>query len=187
MNLRVTLFSLILVSTPAALFSSNESKAAAQQVVAALTPCRVEAYVVDPDPKGLNVRYGPGKEFGVKTRLLAKNGTIVSIKGAKGSWLMIDEAFEVDAVDESKGLQGKGWVYASMLALTTRYVGPDKKPAVRLFKEPNQSSALIARLPKETQVKLVGCRGDWVQVQYKNFTGWLDAESQCGNPVTTCP
>jgi SH3-like domain-containing protein len=183
---RVVVIGFMLVFMPAMLLSRVESQAATQKVVAAPTPCRVEAYVIDPDPKGLNVRFGPGTEFGVKTRLLAQNETMVSIKGASGSWLMIDEAFEVEAVEESKGLQGKGWVYASMLALTTRYVGLKKEPAVPLFQEPNHNSPVVLRLPRDLEVKIVGCRGDWVQVQYKTYKGWLDAESQCGNPVTNC-
>jgi SH3-like domain-containing protein len=186
MNIRAILLSFAMVLTPAVLFSSVESQAAVEKVVVASTSCHAEAYVIDPDPKGLNVRYGPGTGFGIKTRLLAQNETTVSIKGASGKWLMIDEAYEMEAVEESKGLQGKGWVYAPGLALTTRYVGLKKEPAVRLFQEPNYNSAVILRLPRDTEVKLIGCRGDWVQVQYKNFTGWLDAQSQCGNPTTNC-
>lgn len=183
---RVMLVSFMMAFMPAVLFSSVESRAAAQKVEAAPTPCRVEAYVIDPDPKGLNVRFGPGSEYAVKTRLLTQNETQVSIKGASGSWVLIDEAFELEAVEESKGLQGKGWVYGPMLALTTRYVGLKKEPAVRLFQEPNHNSAVVVRLPRDTEVRVIGCRGDWVQVRYKTHTGWLDAESQCGNPVTTC-
>jgi SH3-like domain-containing protein len=186
MKLRIISLSLTLVLAPSMLLSEIKSQAAIQKVVAASNACHIEAYVVDPDPKGLNVRYGPGTEYGIITRLLSQNDTTVAIKGANGSWVLIDEAFELDAVEKTEGLNGKGWVYAPMLALTTRYVGLAKEPAVRLFKEPNKNSAVLIRLMRETEVKVVGCRGSWVQVQYKNYTGWLDAESQCGNPVTTC-
>ena len=41
-------------------------------------------------------------------------------------------------------------------------------------------------LPVEKQVNIIGCRGDWAQVRYKKFEGWLAPESQCANTLTTC-
>src|SRR5262245_9033061 len=93
---------LILGSIPTVLFSSIESKAATQKIVEAPTGCHVEAYVIDPDPKGLNVRIGPGADYGVITRLLSQNDTMVSIKGARGNWVLIDEAFELDPVEKTE-------------------------------------------------------------------------------------
>ncbi|MHC5831645.1 MAG: SH3 domain-containing protein, partial [Nostoc sp.] len=35
-------------------------------------------------------------------------------------------------------------------------------------------------------VKLLGCQGDWAQVEYQGVKGWLVKEDQCGAALTSC-
>src|ERR1700750_3152778 len=62
-------------------------------VAEATTRCDVQAIVVDPDPAGLNVRRGPDKSSSVIATLKSKDGSIaVTIKGATGQWIRIEDA-----------------------------------------------------------------------------------------------
>ena len=79
-------------------------------------------------------------------------------------------------------------VSGPMLA-TERKNNPSMDPSerrVRLFKEPSPRSAVVTRLPSETQVNLVGCKGDWARVRHQKSEGWLAPDSQCHSTLTTC-
>ena len=88
--------------------------------------------------------------------------------------------------DESV-FKGEGWVFGPMLATQTKsYTGLDSNALnVKVFKEPTKRSAVVTRLANEIEVKLVGCKGGWAQIQHKAFTGRLDPDSQCANTLTT--
>ncbi|MFL6227428.1 MAG: SH3 domain-containing protein [Pyrinomonadaceae bacterium] len=156
-------------------------------VVDATTKCEVQAFVVDPDPAGLNVRRAPDKDAAVITKLKHGDYTIaVAITGATGQWARIRDAEAEETGDAL--FKGPGWVYAPLLATQARgkYGTNLDKPVVKVLREPDKHSAVVTTLPVETQVNVIGCRGDWVQVRYKKFEGWLPPESQCANTLTTC-
>ncbi len=160
---------------------------AAQSVEPASVRCDVQAYVVDPDPAGLNVRRGPDKASPVIAALKSADGTVmVTIKGMTGQWARIEDA-EVEETSDSV-FKGPGWVYAPLLATQARGpYGPNlDKPVVKVFREADRRSAVVTMLPVETQVNIIGCRGDWAEVRYKKFEGWLPPDSQCANTLTTC-
>jgi SH3-like domain-containing protein len=144
--------------------------------------CNVEAYVVDPDPKGLNVRDAPG----VGGRVVAVipsdvDGTVVHLAASSANgWVQIDRAETIGGtvVFENK----KGWVSGNMLATETRGYGTR---GVRLYAAARKGSA-VGTVPPENEVRVAGCSGDWIKVRYKNLNGWLQPEDQCPNPVTTC-
>ncbi len=171
----------------AALLAAGQAGGGAQKVAAAETPCDIWAYLGDQDPAGLNVRSGPGKQFAVVGKLpqLEYNITI-HVTGATGQWLRIEGAESQDTVEVV--FSGAGWVYGPLLATQTKdYSGLDpNEPRVKIFREPSLKSAVLIRLPNETEVSLTGCKGEWARVRHKKIEGWLPRDSQCHSTITTC-
>ena len=156
--------------------------------------CDTAAYVVDPDPKGLNVRSGPGKGFGVTAVLPTRQAepmvkVNVEISGYSAGWLRISQARDYEG---RPLLKKPGWVHASMLATSTR-TGPQQK--VSLLQRPDARAAVAARIPELSQVGLISCRGPWLEVRQGKApvsghgvnSGWLRREDQCPLSETTCP
>lgn len=147
----------------------------------AVEVCNLQAYVIDPDPKGLNVRSAPDAKSSVMAVIPQdSDGTIVAIKGSEGAWLQIALATTIEGRQVFKG---KGWVFASMLGTTTRWEGRDHS----LYASASLKSALVAKVSGEKELKLQGCSGAWPKVQWKSLQGYLPPEQNCPNPVTTCP
>ncbi len=149
--------------------------------------CALAAYVVDPDPKGSNVRSGPGKAFPVAGTIPHRESAVeVQVTGATGQWVRIRNGMMQE--DDETVFKGEGWVFGPMLATGTKNYGGlnPETPNVKLFKAPNNRSAVVTLLLNETEVKLVGCKGSWAQIQHKKFTGWLAPDSQCVSTLTTC-
>lgn len=176
-----------LLCLAAALAPALAGRPAAGARAAAETRCDLYAYVVDPDPAGLNVRSGPGKQFAVVGTLPRVEYSLsVHVTGASGQWLRIEGAETQDTGDVV--FKGAGWVFGPMLATGTKdYAALDpEEPRVKLFREPSPKSAVVTRLPNETEVNLVGCKGGWARVRHQKFEGWLARESQCHSTLTTC-
>jgi SH3-like domain-containing protein len=104
---------------------------------------------------------------------------MLSVVGGTGQWLRITDAYISEVANPDVNV--RGWVYAPLLATTTQVA-----TNVKLWRVPSHKSAVVAKLPGEVEATVTGCRGDWVQVRHPKAAGWLDAESQCGNPFTTC-
>ena len=161
--------------------------AARAGVAAAETPCDLWVYVLDPDPQGVNVRSGPGKQFDVTAKLPHDEYSLmVHVSGASGQWVRVSEAERMESGENV--FKGAGWVYAPGLGTQTKdYAGLDPEaPRVKLYKEPSKRSAVVLRLPNETEVALTGCKGRWARVRHKNVEAWLDPDSQCHSTLTTC-
>ncbi len=149
----------------------------------ATTACDLYAYVIDPDPKGLNVRNAPNNTALIRGRLKpGENGVVVHVTAASANWLKIEDAEAMD--DDNPVFEGSGWVFAQMLATSIRSPDAARTP---IYKAPSKQGGIVTKVPAEEEVKLVGCRGGWAKVAYNGKEGWLPPESQCGNPVTTCP
>ena len=149
-----------------------------QNVAKPTVACSIYAYVIDTDANGLNVRSGAGKTFKTLGKLaFDEDGTTLEIKGATGSWLLIEGA---ETLGGGETFSGKGWVFASMLGISTRMKS-------KLYSSASLKSKTLATIPTEEELTIVGCSGDWVKVKYKTKQGWLAPGSQCGSPVTTCP
>jgi SH3-like domain-containing protein len=188
---RTLIFTAALALSFAALAGAAPARRAghgAQAIDPPATRCDLRAYVVDPDPHGLNVRSGAGKASPVVgTIKYSTEATVgVMVVGATGQWVLIRDAETQE--DGVSAFKGQGWVYAPMLATQTRgYTGLDPDaPKVKIFKAQSKRSAVVTVLPNETEVNLIGCKGAWAQVRYKKFEGWLDPDSQCANTLTTC-
>jgi hypothetical protein len=144
--------------------------------------CDARAYVIDKDPKGLNVRETPGTDGGVVAVIpLDGDGTIVHMVSADAKgWVRIDRA---ETIGGEVVFNKKGWVSGNMLGTETRGYGTK---GVKLYGAAGRGAKALGTIPPETEVKIFGCGAEKVQVRYGNLVGWLDAESQCPNPVTLC-
>ena len=179
MRNRITLT--LFVVALAALCSARTST---PQVAAGAPPpaaCDVEAYVVDPDPKGLNVRNAPGANGGVVAVIpLDEDGTVVHlVASSPNGWVQIDRA---ETVNGTVVFDRKGWVSGNMLATETRGYGTR---GVKLRGE-GRTGKVVGTIPPETEVRIAGCAGERMKVRYRSLTGWLEREDQCPNPVTLC-
>ncbi|HEX7313468.1 MAG TPA: SH3 domain-containing protein [Pyrinomonadaceae bacterium] len=143
--------------------------------------CDVEAYVVDPDPKGLNVR----ETSGAGGRVVAviprdEDGTVLHlIASAPNGWVQIDRA---ETISGTVVFEKKGWVSGNMLGTSTRGYGTK---GVKLRGEA-KAGKIVGTIPPEAEVRVAGCAGENIKIRYRNLVGWLDRESQCPNPVTLC-
>jgi hypothetical protein len=158
------------------------------QGAAGVVPCNVEAYVNDPDPRGTNVRSGPGSAFRVVGNLPSQNveGVVVNISGSKGDWLRIVRAVEVGGAEEERTLfAGEGWVYGPLLGVNG--VGW-LEGGTPLYREPAKRGRVLTRVPADGEGPTVirGCRGRWVYVEHRKVRGWAAPGTLCSNPLTTC-
>lgn len=147
--------------------------------------CDVDAYVTDQDPSGLNVRSGPGKSFAVVGNLPYKQDTGVSvhITGSSGDWVRIDSGVEEGSDEEHTFFSGVGWVYAPLLGLSGI---AQVKGATLLYRGASLKSGVVQQVPGGDDVTVRGCRGKWLQVEYKKVRGWAAPNSLCSNSLTTC-
>lgn len=152
-----------------------------------VVPCDVKAYVNDPDPKGLNVRSGPGTQHAIIGNLPNQQaeGIEVHITGSSGDWVRIDRAVEQGADEQRSFFSGTGWVYAAALGVDG--VGGFDPPGTPLYQATTKRANVVARLPVEAEgVKLRGCAGAWTQVEYKGRRGWAAPGTLCTNALTNC-
>ncbi len=143
--------------------------------------CQISAFVIDKDPKGLNVRSGPGTNYKIIGNLpTTQVGVIVDLAASQGKWVQLTKAESPEKVE----FQGTGWVSSQLLGTSTRSYGTD---GVSVYSSANPQSSVIGRIPPETGVKLLGCDQEWAMVEYEGLKGWIEPEAQCPNPLTTCP
>ncbi|MBN2224519.1 MAG: SH3 domain-containing protein, partial [Deltaproteobacteria bacterium] len=134
----------------------------------------VGAYVADTDPRGVNVRSGPGQSYPVVTTLAYH--TDVTIMGSAGEWVQIDLGPDSQI----------GWVSAKLLAVTaTTKQSPEPDPSglVPILENPYVNSAIVAWAPEATELGLIGCVGGCVKVRYRGVEGWLDSYSYSPHPA----
>lgn len=150
--------------------------------------CGVDAYVIDKDPKGLNVRDQPSVNGKVlvtlKTDPNSDDGPspiLVRVTGYSNGWVKI-----IRAVGNGDTLfEGTGWVSAKMVATGTMGpIGQYNKPA-DLYSASN-TNRKIGSIPSESEVSIAGFTCGWLKVQHKRKIGWIKASNVCGSPVTSC-
>ena len=79
--------------------------------------------------------------------------------------------------------QGTGWAYLPNLGISTRGYNTN---GVDIYASANPKSRKLARVTAGTNVKFIGCQGQWAQVEYKGVKGWLTKLEQCGAVLTSC-
>jgi len=148
------------------LATAGSLQSTAAQTAPPVQACHVNVYAKDPDPKGLNVRRGPGSEQAVAA-VITDSDARFEVTGASGKWLRIRQAAGPDGTVYFKG---EGWVFASLTG-------------VRAIKAQSLATGKIAA---DEEATVQGCEGERVQIQVKKNTGWLAAGNYCANPVTGC-
>jgi uncharacterized protein YraI len=143
--------------------------------------CQISAYLIDKDPKGVNVYSGAGDTYkivgNIPTNTLA---VIVKISASQGDWVQVTKA---DSPEKTQ-FQGTGWVSSQLLGTSTR--GYATK-SVSVYSSANPQSSIVGSIPSQRGAKLLGCDRSWALVQYEGIKGWLAPDAQCANPLTTCP
>lgn len=141
--------------------------------------CHVSAFVTDRDPNGINVRAGPSASARVLRAVSNRDAAVVEVSGHAGGWFRVSRI--VNAEDGSELYRGEGWVSGSLLGLAVANADP------RLYEAPSTRSRVIASLePDMSELRLIGCSGDWVRVRSGRHEGWLSRGGQCSSPLTTC-
>ena len=142
--------------------------------------CEISAYVIDTDPKGLNVRSGAGSNYKIIGNLPTTTaGVVVDLTASQGDWVQLTHAESPQGVE----FQGTGWIYSQLLGTSTRGYGSG---GVSVYKNANTQSAIVGRIPEQTTVKLLSCDRTWALVEYKGLKGWIAPDAQCPSPFTTC-
>jgi len=141
----------------------------------AVAACDFNVFPIDRDPKGTNVRSGPGPENRVIATISDQDSEI-AVSGIAGKWLRIRHA---ESVDGKVFLDGEGWLFASLTGVTAR-------SAIKLHAAPDGRSAVVGSMAADSQGTVLSCTGKWVQVQAGQVKGWMAPQTHCGNPVTTC-
>jgi len=161
--------------------SRNHVAAIANSPTSSQQTCQISAYVIDKDPKGLNVRSGPGSRYETIGKLPTTTvGVIVDLRASQGDWVKLTKAVSPEKTE----FQGSGWVYTRLLGTSTRGYG---SKGVSVYKSASTQSSAIGRIPAETSVKLLSCDRSWALVEYQQLKGWIAPDAQCPNPLTTCP
>lgn len=154
---------------------------------AAVTPCDLSAYVNDQDPKGLNVRSGPGSTFKVVGNLPNQGveGIGVHITGGSGEWVRIDRATEQGSDEDRTLFSGEGWVYGPLLG--TDGVGGLEGGGTPIYRQPSKKSRVVARMaPGGEGASVRGCKGKWMYLEHKKLKGWAQGDELCYNSLTNC-
>jgi SH3-like domain-containing protein len=170
--------------------------------------CELNAYTIDEDPKGINVRGGPSNQAKV-VHVIKKGDTMVSIVAESNGWFRINEYSRFDG---SKDVKLSGWLHGSRLGASLMIMQAGKAEE-RLLEEPSERSKtllllkwdggekneLSAELPGgrrevidynkikgAADAKLLACANGYVKVRVHKYEGWLKTDRLCGSPVTTC-
>ena len=160
---------------------TNKATTPAKTTATSQRSCQISAYVTDKDPKGLNVRSGPGSNYAIVGNLPTNTQAVIAeVSASQGDWVQVTKAESPNKVE----FQGTGWVYAPLLGTSTRGYGSG---GVSVYASANTQDTPIGQIPDSTGVKLLSCQQSWAFVEYQNVKGWIAPDDQCPNPLTTCP
>ncbi len=147
-------------------------------------PCSCEAYVIDPDKNGLNVREKGDKNAAIVAKIpFNEEGTIVRLKNTTNTgWVTISKATDLN---DKSVLKKDGFVFAQKLGVSIAGYQTGK---AAIYESPNAQSKVLHSIISGNNVVVVDCKGKWLKVKHlqMNITGWLRPEDQCPNPVTNC-
>ncbi len=148
--------------------------------------CDIDAYLIDPDPRGSNIRMAPSAQSKIIKTITSAYGSDytlnIHITGYFSGWFLIDEATEGASENNEYRFQGKGWIHSSL-------IGSDGVGGgTPLFLSPTKNSKRIGMIHVEDRATLRSCKGKWVEVQNdKNKQiGWAAPDTLCTNGFTNC-
>lgn len=166
------------------------------------TRCDIPGYAADLDPRGTNLRAGPGTTDAIVARLPppAADGADTyaaefRIIGAQGNWLFIRDAWQggYGVRPRRKIFAGFAWVSTGLVSFTINGAelrsAPDSTAPVTAILHGRLSNG-AAWGPDGVVVERVhGCQGRFADVRVRlpdgrQLRGW--ATGICSNQVTTC-
>lgn len=109
--------------------------------------------------KAVNLHVGPGNNYPVEWTFVCP-GMPVEILAEFDTWRQIRD---------SQGTQG--WVHKSLLCGKRTVVVQQMQR--KLYKNPADSSKIIAYLDPGVFGKVIECRNDWCRVDVQNYRGWI--------------
>lgn len=144
-------------------------------------PCSCEAYVIDPDKGGLNVRENGDKNAKIVSKVpYNTDGTMVYLNSSNSlGWVSIGN---IPYINE-KPIKKEGFVFAQKLGISSSGY---EYGSVSLFSKPDTKSSVLLKIPSEKNLVILDCNESWLKVKYKTKIGWLSFNDRCANPVTTC-
>ncbi len=120
----------------------------------------------------VNVRRGPGTNYEIVTKIPA--GIRVQVVGREGDWLRV----------ESKHGRPPGYISARFTRPAEGQAGNIPPVSgtyattadVKVRSGPGLSYEVVATIPRDTEVQVVGAEGDWLKVQSKhgNPPGYIE-------------
>ena len=162
-----------------AAFSALALSGPAQSAGDSYRSCALSVYVIDQDPKGMNIRAAPSARARVLKVVNGPNAGTATVRGYQAGWFRVSAI--AAAEEDSIMFKGDGWVHGSLLHVDVASGDPN------LYEGPTRRSHLIRHLTGDQQgVTLVSCSGNWAQIRVNGTLGWLSPAGQCSNPLTTC-
>lgn len=114
----------------------------------------------------VNMRVGPGLNYAVDW-LYLRDGLPMEIIHEYGNWRQ---------VRDSQGAEG--WINQALLSgQRTGLAAPwykGKDAPIRLLSEPAQSASTVARIEPGAVGTIKACDGDWCEMKFSNYEGWID-------------
>src|SRR5215831_6447208 len=133
----------------------------------ATNQCDVRAYVLNGGSGGVNVRAGAGPTFKIAGNLPTQKveGIAVHITGASGQWIRIDRAIEEGGATDRVLFSGSGWISSKLLGISGTAID---NGATNLYQTKSKQSAVVIRVPAgDDSIKVRGCNGRWMFVEYQ--------------------
>jgi len=178
----------IVLCFPLAAFAAPPASAppAKSPPAVSVAACDVQLNVIDPDPKGLNVRSGPTASAPV-VDVIRDDGdwSSVHVTGQQGDWMAIDRAETIDdrlSEGVRSALKRPGWVHVSRLGVSELATGS----GTVLRDRPSRDGKVLSRIRPDDSAptRILGCQGTFIHVRHGTQTGWTD--TWCNDERTTC-
>jgi len=140
--------------------------------------CNVMMSVIDPDPRGTNVRKTPGGDVAMRLNASNDDWLEVHVIAQAGDWFEIDRA---DLVGDTRKtiFRGRGYMHRSVLGSDGLVNGEP----IRADHDAH-AAQILAGQDADQPAYLLGCAGDFVKIRIKAGVGWT--KTLCLNQRTTC-
>lgn len=142
----------------------------------------VQAYIIDRDPEGLNVRSGPSIKQDIISKIPYNSygiSTRVDIADAKEGWLRIREWF--DGAVQAK-FEREAWIYGRLVAILVK-VGGDN----HIYASDVHTARRDGKFVEGRPVMVLDCGKEWLFVEGQSTygskrKGWLSPYGQALSP-----
>ena len=117
--------------------------------------------------KSVNLRVGPSVDYAVAWRYM-KSGVPVEIIQEYDNWRRIRDA------DGTEGWVNQALLSGERTAVTAPWMrGKGADIYVNLRRDPQSSSAIVAKLEPGVVIKVGECNGDWCRADVDGTAGWV--------------